>query len=88
MNLEFKEEDGKFVSVFNVTGDFNLHLEQKGYGVVSVLQSIYEQGPFDVAKDFQNKVINCDFGALVYPKWIKVVSSSEVINAVVTFATV
>ena len=86
MKLEFKEENGKFVSVFNVTGDFNLHLEQKLYGIISVLQSIYEEGPFAVAKVFQDRVINCDFGALVYPKYIKVVSDSEVINAEVNFA--
>jgi len=35
---------------------------------------------------FQNKkVIDYDFGALVYPKWIKVVSGSEVVSASVNF---
>ena len=31
------------------------------------------------------KVVDYDFGALVYPKWIKVVSGSEVVSASVNF---
>ena len=73
--------------MFEVPADFNLHIERKSTGSLIVKQSISADGEFADAVNFglnAGKIINSDFAALVYPKWIKVVSSSEVVKAFVT----
>ena len=90
MELNFIETiEGKEWEVeFEVTGDFNLHLERKQNGSLVVSQRGSESGEY--AASFVrgvyegSRVIDYDFGALVYPKWIKVVSGSKVAKVFVT----
>ena len=88
-NLDFQlQQNGTYAAEVKVTGDFNLHVETKNGGVVSVYQRSSDSGEYAVAKTFNSykpQVIDCDFAALVYPKWIKVVSGSEVVSASVNF---
>lgn len=86
MKLEFNlTQNGTYVAEVNVTGDFNLHLETKG-GIVNMLQRGGEEGSFAPVTSWSKaNVIDCDFGGLVYPKTIKIVSSSEVVNGYVNF---
>lgn len=90
MELIFREEDGKFVAEFTATSDFNLHLERKDKGSLALYQTGSQSGQYVeayvVSGMLGEKVIDTDFGALVYPKYIKVVSGSKVNIATVTFA--
>ena len=92
MELNFSKVGNEWVAEFEATNHFNLHLERKGTGSLIVSQRGSGSGEYAAAfvrGVYEGRpVIDYDFGALVYPKWIKVVSGSEVINAVVTFATV
>lgn len=87
MELNFLKVGNEWVSAVKVEGDFNLHLERKGTGSLVVSQrgaSSGEYGTAFVIGVFGSKVVDYDFGALVYPKWIKITSGSEVLNGVVT----
>jgi hypothetical protein len=90
MELTFnKTNENVYEAVFEVTSDFNIHLERKSTGILVIKQSGIADGAFDDAFNLginAREVIDYDFGALVYPKWIKVVSGSEVIKGIVTFA--
>lgn len=74
---------------FQVTGDFNLHVERTRGGRFLVYQRTTESGDYGLVDDFGRKdgvaCIDYDFSALVYPKWIKIVSESQPQVAVVTF---
>jgi len=86
MNLEFNlTQNGTYVAEVKVTGDFNLHLETKG-GIVNLLQRGSEEGEYAPVTSWSKaNIIDCDFGGFVYPKYIKVVSGSEVVSASVNF---
>lgn len=89
MDLQFQKEGNVWVAAFEATSDFNLHLERVENGAVKVLQSGTQGGEYDVAftrNIYEGEVFDYDFGALVYPKYIKVTSGSEVIRGVVTFS--
>lgn len=88
MELNFSKVGNEWVSAVKVEGDFNLHLERKGTG--SLIVSQRGSGSGEYALSFMRgmnegkKVFDYDFGALVYPKFIKITSGSEVLNGVVT----
>ena len=81
MNLQFINKGGNFVSEFEVTSDFNLHIE----GVRLSDMHIYQKtagGSYAKVTDFpsersQDRVADFDFASLVYPKFIKVVCATE-----------
>lgn len=81
MNLQFTNKGGNFVSEFEVTLDFNLHIE----GVRLSDMHIYQKtagGSYAKVTDFpsersQDRVADFDFASLVYPKFIKVVCATE-----------
>ena len=91
MELNFIETiaEKEWVAEFEAPSDFNLHLERAKNGSLVVSQRGTSTGEYDaffVKGMYEGAmVIDYDFGALVYPKWIKVVSGSEVIKGVVTF---
>lgn len=95
MEIIFKESaqtfhgEAGYEAEFEVTGDFNLHLERRSGGRFFVYQKTVADGKWDMVDDADNldhkAVIDLDFTGLVYPKWIKVVSESEPTMAVVTF---
>lgn len=77
-----------WVSEFEVTADFNLHVERISGGRFLVYQKSVADGDYDLVDDLGYKdhkaVIDMDFVGLVYPKWIKVVSQAEVTMGIVT----
>jgi hypothetical protein len=92
LNFEKKEQywgkDAAWVSEFEVTSDFNLHIERISGGRFLVYQKSVADGEYDLVDDLGYKdhkaVIDMDFVGLVYPKYIKVVSESEVTMGIVT----
>lgn len=87
MELTFEKVGNQYVAEFQAPSDFNLHIEREEIGVLEVHQRGSEEGKYDFAWSTGvsgRKVVDYDFGALVYPKWIKVVSGSEVVKAFVT----
>lgn len=70
---------------FAAQDDFNLHIERVAGGRFLVYQKSIEDGEYAIVDKLEryddNKVIDLDMTALVYPKWIKIVSESEVTSA-------
>lgn len=88
MKLVFEKVGNHYVAEFKADNDFNLHVERTKLSTLEVYQKGVEEGEYDFAWSpgiGARKVIDYDFAALVYPKWIKVVSGSEVISASVNF---
>ena len=88
MELTFEKVGNQYVAEFQAPSDFNLHIEREEIGVLEVHQRGSEEGKYDFAWSAGingRKVVDYDFGALVYPKWIKVISGSEVVSASVNF---
>lgn len=88
MDLVFEKKGDKYEATFEASGNFNIHLEREEGGFVNVYQSGTQGGEYALAANWSDyeggKVFDCDFGALVYPKYIKVTSRSKVNKAVVT----
>lgn len=90
MDLIFtKSETGKsWVAEFEATADFNLHIERDKGGNLMLYQRT-SGGGWDIVNDFANPrfgAIDYDCAALIYPKFIKVVSEVEPTYAAVTSA--
>lgn len=90
MDLIFtKSETGKsWVAEFEATADFNLHIERDKGGNLMLYQRT-NGGGWDIVNDFANPrfgAIDYDCAALIYPKFIKVVSEVEPTYAAVTSA--
>lgn len=83
-------KDAAWVSEFEVAADFNLHVERVSGGRFLVYQKSVADGEYDLVDGLGYKdhkaTIDLDFVALVYPKWIKVVSEAEVTMGIVTMA--
>ena len=82
-------KEAAYVSEFEVTSDFNLHIERVSGGRFLVYQKSVADGEYDIVDGLRKDhkaVIDMDFVALVYPKYIKVVSEAEVTRATVTIA--
>lgn len=90
MELKFTKQGTKWVTEFEVTNDFNLHIERDESGYLYVQQRTTPVGKYDSVQDANfaqsDAVIDIDMTALVYPKFVKVVSESEVTMGVVTYA--
>ena len=85
MELNFTKEGNKWVAEFEAPSDFNLHIEREQVAYINIMQRGSSNGEYDLAKSFSaDKIFDYDFGALVYPKYIKVVSGSEVVKGEVT----
>lgn len=89
-SIKFVKSGTKFIGEFEANSDFNLHLERNKSG------SIYMQvkgtsvgNQYDSIRDVNisdsDFVFDSDFTALVYPKYIRIVSDVEPIIAEVTF---
>ena len=82
MELKFTKEHGGWVSEFEATADFNLHVEGVYEGNVSIYQRGTAGGGYAFVKDSRpapsaGTVYDYDFTSLVYPKFIKVVCTEE-----------
>lgn len=91
MELVFIEvvEGKKWEAEFQAPSDFNLHVERESGSYITLSQRGTENGEYATAwakGTYEGQsVIDYDFGALIYPKWIKVTSGSKVLSAKVTF---
>lgn len=88
--MEFVKKNGMYEAEFEATADFNLHIERKAGGRFLIYQKSVSEGKYDIVdgvgyKDHKD-VIDLDMTAIVYPKFIKVVSESEVTKGVITEA--
>lgn len=87
MQLEFKKQNGLYEVEFEVTGDFNLHLERKNYGRVELYQKTSSETNYTSSPSYSangDAIINLDFSMGVYPKFVKIISYTEVEKAIVT----
>lgn len=78
-----------YVAEFKATGPFSLHIERRESGRITVYQKSYENGKYATVKNVdiapQDTIIDAEVPGGVFPKWIKIKSSSEVEVAEVTF---
>ena len=90
MNLEFVlNHDNKYEVSFEVSNDFNVHIEKTSPGPVEFYQSTVSGGNYDkvdITNNTNGVVVDLDFTGVVYPKFIKVISSTNVLSAVLTVA--
>lgn len=88
MELTFNKEGNVYVAEFEVTKEFNLHLE-KGDGIVKLYQRTVN-GNYAWVEDFSSdnkfqRVFDYDSGPIyVAPKWLKIVSDVEPTYAAIT----
>ena len=89
MELTFNKVGNKYISEFEVTSDFNIHIERPEGGITDIYQRTSSEGEYAVVEGFDTNgksVIDVDFTALVYPKWIRVVCGNKPSVGVVTIA--
>ena len=89
MEINFTQVGDNYVSEFEATGDFNLHIDGVLEGNVSVYQRGTSSGGYAFVRGSTpspsyGNVYDYDFSALVYPKSIKVVCANKPTMAVVT----
>lgn len=75
--IVFNKDDNKWVAEFEVSADFNLHIEKAQIGYL-YMQQRSTSGKWDSVHKFQvadsDYIVDYDFAALVYPKQIRLVS--------------
>lgn len=85
MELNFKNKNGAYEAQVKVNGDFNVHVERPKTSTLKIYQKSSELGQYASEASWGNykqpKIVDEDFAMLVYPKIIKIVSGSPVINA-------
>lgn len=81
MELTFTKTNNLFISEFQVNSDFNLHVEREEHGIFNIFQRTISSGKYALVnheQELDNKsVIDYDFTSLIYPKYIKIISSTE-----------
>lgn len=89
MEIEFEKLNGVYTAEFEAVSDFNLHIERDEPGILAIYQRTTTSGEYaeiEGTREYRYKeVYDCDFTGAIYPKYIKVVSASEVTSAEVTF---
>lgn len=89
MELVFNNyQPGLWISEFEVTQDFNLHIERVDSGYLYIKQRSTPKGLFDNIKgasfDHADPVVDVDFVGTIYPKYIQIISKVEPTYAEVT----
>jgi hypothetical protein len=88
MEIKFEKLNNAYVAEFEVTADFNLHIERNEPGILTLYQRTTTSGDYaeiEGTREYRYKeVYDYDFVGAIYPKYIKVVSGVEVINAELT----
>lgn len=80
-SLTFNKEGGNWVAYFKAEADFALHIERDEAGVMSMEQST-TGGGYAVVEDFParsryGRTFDYEFSGLVYPKFIRITSTSD-----------
>jgi hypothetical protein len=87
MELTFEQIDGYWISEFEVTSDFNLHIERDTEGRLDIYQRT-AGGRYEYINDIgyleKRLVYDYDFSALVYPKFIKIKSKVKPLICTIT----
>lgn len=87
MELTFVKKGEWYEADFTADKDFNLHIE-KANGPLNMYQTTVQGGQYEDVRGLNfgldNTVVDIDFTALVYPKYIRVVSKVMPTLAVVT----
>lgn len=89
MKLEFKKVGSRYEAEFEATGDFNLHIERQKRGSLAIFQKTSVDDKYASESSYSDSaepIVNKDFSMLIYPKFIKVVSSSPVTRCVATIS--
>ena len=89
MELEFKKVGSRYEAEFEATGDFNLHIERQKRGSLAIFQKTSVDDKYASESSYSDSaehIVNKDFSMLIYPKFIKVVSSSPVTRCVATIS--
>lgn len=88
--MEIQNDNGIYSVEFVVTDNFNLHLERVSPDIFEMFQKTVESGEyapiFDDSKFKNHTVIDTDFVGYIFPKYIKIISFSEITNLVITDA--
>lgn len=88
MELQFEKVGKRWVAEFEATGNFNLNIERVEPSKIKIYQKGSEEGEYASSASWEinyaPSVVDNDFSALIYPKFIKVVSDSEPIQGIVT----
>ena len=89
MDLNFELSGNKWIAEFEANADFNLHIERQPVGDIYLYQKT-AGSQYDIVKEFGyyrggDAILDLDFVALVYPKWIKIECDSKPTTAIVTF---
>ena len=88
MELAFQKIDGQWVAEFEATSDFNINLDRVSKGALVIYQKGSKDGTYASQASYRNikdsENVDADITALVYPKYIKVVSQTEVVKGIVT----
>lgn len=90
MDLTFNKVGNVYIAEFKAEATFSLHIE-KPEGSVAIKQTSVEGSDYDevrnqVSYTDKDRVIDTEVRAAMWPKWIKIVSTSLPTMAVVTFA--
>jgi hypothetical protein len=91
LKFEFNEQADRWFAEFTANADFNLHIEGVVGGDISVFQRGSATGEYAYVREATQrpsfgKVYDCDFSALVYPKYIRVSCPNVPTMSVVNFA--
>ena len=82
MELQFTKQGGEWVAEFEATSDFNINLDRTNKGYFLIYQKGAADGTWATYPSYKNYKeaanIDVDVTALMYPKYIKVVSQSEI----------
>lgn len=88
MNVSFNKVGDVYRGEFTVTSDFNLHMEKEKAGntrvyIKGVVDGEYASANFPSAYSY-NAIIDYDFSAVVYPKYLRIDSDVPVKSCVIT----
>lgn len=87
MELKFEKIGNRYQAEVEITNNFNLHIERKSYGRLSIYQKTQNDSNYATEPSYSNvedTIFNKDFIMGIYPKFIKIVSESEPVKGIVT----
>lgn len=88
MELQFEKVGNRWIAEVEVTGNYNLNIKRVKPGSIKVFQKGSADGDYSSIASWEMakapSVVDYDFSALFYPKYLKIVSESEPIQGIVT----
>lgn len=87
--LNFSQVGNVYVATAQVDSDYNIHLERNKVGFIQLLHSTTQSGRKVfvkqwLAQELGGSDFDEDFDGLVYPKYLKIVSETEVTSGTIT----